>query len=389
LSTSRRVSSSLQPPAESLLTAPERREDTVQSAPLSSRAKWTIGIIATGLIILLLLRIAGILAPFLWALVAAYLLSPVVNYVNQKLLVPRFWVVALIYLVFLSIVILVSRYIFPIFTAQVSYFADESPKLEGALIHLVGRYPLGIDLDRLVAEVITHLKSLTGNPSSAEKVLTSAVSTIVRIFIFLVSTFYLLWDGQRIRTAIERLIPLRYRPEMLRLAAQINTAWTQYIRGELLLFVIMGGASLIGLELLRVPGAIPLAFATGILELLPIVGPITAGGLAVSIAYFSGTNPFGWNQISYGLAVAGMYFVLREAEDYFVIPKVLGRAVRLHPLAVLFALAAGGVIAGPFGLLIAVPVAASLKIIAAYLYDKIVSETPQFIDVHAVPVDEQ
>jgi hypothetical protein len=96
------------------------------------------------------------------------------------------------------------------------------------------------------------------------------------------------------------------------------------------------------------------------------------------VAYFTGTNPWGWDQTAYAGAVAIMYFILRQAEDYFVIPNVLGRAVRLHPLVVLFSVASGGVIGGILGLVVAVPIAASLKEIALYLYAKLLDRPVEF-----------
>jgi len=122
------------------------------------------------------------------------------------------------------------------------------------------------------------------------------------------------------------------RKRLLALGRQINITWQQYIRGEVLLFAIMAVVSTVGLTILGVPGAPVLGLATGLLELLPLVGPWTAGALAVSVAYFNGTNPFGWGQLAYAGVVALMYFVLRQAEDFG----------RRKPAAVI----AGGVVLG-------------------------------------------
>jgi predicted PurR-regulated permease PerM len=325
--------------------------------------------------------------PFLWAIFAAYLLTPVVNYLNFRILIPRFLVVFGLYVFFLSLLIVAARYLFPFVSSQVTFFIEDFPKLEGALVHSVGPRPLGIDINQLMDQVAANLGGVSGNTNSQVKLLTSAFSTTIRILIFLFTTFYLLMDGPRISGSMVRLIPTSYRPELMRLAGQINTTWTQYIRGELILFGIMSVASFVGLEALRVPGAVPIALATGALELLPLVGPFTAGALAVSVAYLNGTNPFGWSQITYGIVVAVMYLILRETEDYVVVPRVLGKAVKLHPLIVLFALVSGGLIAGLFGLLIAVPIAASLKIVGAYLYDKMVNDPAKFVEIHAVQTD--
>ncbi len=361
--------------------------DPVRAKPLSTPAKWAIAIVTVILAVVFLHYIRSEIYPFLWAIFAAYLLTPVVNYLNFRILIPRFLVVFGLYVFFLSLLIVAARYLFPFVSSQVTFFIEDFPKLEGALVHSVGPRPLGIDINQLMDQVAANLGGVSGNTNSQVKLLTSAFSTTIRILIFLFTTFYLLMDGPRISGSMIRLIPTSYRPELMRLAGQINTTWTQYIRGELILFGIMSVASFVGLEALRVPGAVPIALATGALELLPLVGPFTAGALAVSVAYLNGTNPFGWSQVTYGVVVAVMYLILRETEDYVVVPRVLGKAVKLHPLIVLFALVSGGLIAGLFGLLIAVPIAASLKIVGAYLYDKMVNDPAKFVEIHAVQTD--
>jgi predicted PurR-regulated permease PerM len=263
-------------------------------------------------------------------------------------------------------------------------FIEDIPRLEASLISVVGPRPLGIDIAALVRQLLGAAGQSTTNTSKASHLLVNAAETVVKLFLFLVATFYLLMDAPRLRSTLADAIPQEYRPELIALAKQINLTWQQYIRGELLLFALMTVATTIGLTILQVPGALFLGLASGALELLPIVGPITAGTLAVSVAYFNGTNPWGWSQVAYAAAVAVFYFIIREAEDYFVIPNVLGRAVRLHPLVVLFAVTAGGIFDGLFGLVIAVPVAASIKAIAMYLYAKFLDQPVQFEPVRTI-----
>jgi predicted PurR-regulated permease PerM len=373
-----------------LRSEPERLTagKVMRSVPFSTTARWLIIVAALILATVFIWRIRSILTPFVWAVLAAYVMTPIVNFVNVKLKVPRFFVVLVLYMVVFCALIVASRSLVPWLSNQITFFIQDLPKLQGSLISKVGPHPLGIDIGKVIAQLESNLKTLSGNPKNQTKLLTSAFDTTLRILVFLFSTFYLLMDGPRIRKQMQRLVPLAYRDEIFRLAGQINSTWMQYLRGELILFGIMSVASFIGLEALQVPGALPLAVATGLLELLPIVGPVTAGALAVTVAYLNGSNPFGWSQVTYGVVVALMYLAFRETEDYIVVPRVLGHAVKLHPLVVLFALASGGVIAGLLGLLIAVPIAASIKIVGAYLYDKLVPQPPQFVDVHAVGVDD-
>ena len=356
----------------------------VRDFNFSSGARWFFILVAVAISIWFISRIGSIIWPFLWALLVAYILMPIVNFMNLRLRVPRFLVILGLFLIVISALITGSRYLVPWLQQQLTFFAQDLPKINGSLMNRVGPNPLGIDITRVEEQLSDRLRGATSNSKNATKLLTTAFSTAVRVLLFLFTTFYLLMDGPRIKRNLQRIIPGEYRPEILVLSNRINSTWMSYIRGELILFGIMTTASFIGLRILGVPGAIALALGTGLLELVPIVGPVTAGALAVSVAYLNGGNPFGWSQITYGIVVALMYLALRETEDYVVIPRVLGQAVKLHPLVILFALTAGGIVAGLFGLLVAVPIAASLKIIGAYLYDKLIATTPEFVNVHGV-----
>lgn len=347
--------------------------DTEEQRPstLSPRAKLIVVIVLALIAVFFLLQIKAIIFPFLWALVAAYLFSPVVHYLSVRGGLPRLWSVFLIYASVALILVTGSRYLYPRAVEQGNLFLEDIPRLEASVVGLVGPRPLGIDIDALVRQLLSAGSSITGNPKSASNLLANALETFAKLFLFLVSTFYLLLDAPRLKDAMTRALPPAYRDELCALGQRINITWQQYIRGELLLFVIMATATTIGLTILQVPGAIFIGLASGALELLPLVGPLTAGAIAVSVAYFNPAIPWGWSQVAYAGVVALMYFVFRQLEDYFIVPHVLGRAVRLHPLVVLFSVTAGGVAAGLFGLVIAVPVAASVKEIWSYLYKKL------------------
>jgi predicted PurR-regulated permease PerM len=137
----------------------------------------------------------------------------------------------------------------------------------------------------------------------------------------------------------------------------------------------MSTATTIGLTVFGVPFSLLLGLLTGVLEVIPIIGPITAGAIACLVA-LGNPNPFGWSQLAYVGAIAIMYTVLRHAEDYFVIPLVIGRIVRLHPALVIFSLLAGGAVFGLIGVVLAVPVAATLRLVLIYVSAKLRDEDP-------------
>jgi len=147
------------------------------------------------------------------------------------------------------------------------------------------------------------------------------------------------------------------------------------VRGQLFLVLVMWTTTFIGLTILQVPFSFLLGMTTGVLEVIPIVGPITAGAIACLVA-LGHPAPWGMSQIVYVAVVAIMYTVLRHAEDYFVIPFVIGRIVRLHPAVVIFSLLSGGALFGLLGVFVAVPFAATLRLVLIYISAKLRDQDP-------------
>ena len=124
-----------------------------------------------------------------------------------------------------------------------------------------------------------------------------------------------------------------------------------------------------------------------LLELVPLIGPWVAGSIAVTVALSQGHAPFGWTQVQLGLVVALTYFALRMIEDHLVIPQLIGRIVRVHPVLVVFAVLAGAHTFGILGLLLAVPITAATKIIVQALYYELA--TPPIRRVFAIRSSEE
>lgn len=130
---------------------------------------------------------------------------------------------------------------------------------------------------------------------------------------------------------------------------EIDRILGQFVRGEVLLIIIMSAATWVALSLMGIRYALILGLIAGVLELIPFIGPILAAVPAVGLALFQ-PSPFGWTPFVSAGVVALTYFVLRHAEDYFIIPTVVGRVVELHPLVAMFAAFSGTAIAGVMGM---------------------------------------
>ncbi|MCL4535048.1 MAG: AI-2E family transporter [Bacteroidetes bacterium] len=348
----------------------------LQSPRLTPQQKIALVIVIalSGLVFLYIVR--SILPPFVLAVIAAYVLNPVVNWLKDRTRLPRGLVVTAVYLAVLAIVGWgLITFIFPIIRIEITELARTLPSLIRSLQRELQTYQplasLGIRLDPALisGEIIQAVRSLLGR---TPEVVAGTIDVFAHLLIFLVATFYLLIDGQRFVDAVCRLIPSSYRMEMYELGSEVNYVLGQYIRGQLFLVVLMSTLSWIALApILHLQFALIISLATGVLELFPWVGPISAGAIAGTVAFVQ-HNPFGWPSWVYALAVIGVYIALRNMEDYLVVPNIIGRAVRLHPLVVMFVLFAGATLGGLLGLFIAVPATASLKIILSYVYRKLV-----------------
>jgi predicted PurR-regulated permease PerM len=232
---------------------------------------------------------------------------------------------------------------------------------------------VAINIGSLEAPVIEFLTSLgTSLPEKVPHLVFSALESVILFVTYLIVTFYLLLQTEQIVMKFYSLVPAPYRLEIRGLGQRIDEILGGYIRGTLLLIPIMSVLTYIALTILGVRYALVIALASGILEVIPLVGPWSAAGIAMSVALFQATAPFGWPTWVLVLVVGATYFVLRMFEDNFIIPFVVGHAVNLHPVIVLFAILAGGALGGPFGLLVSLPVAAVGRLLLRYLYRKLV-----------------
>jgi predicted PurR-regulated permease PerM len=189
-----------------------------------------------------------------------------------------------------------------------------------------------------------------------------AVEWIAKLLLTLIALFYFLLDGRRIGQYVGRFIPAHRRAHTYEVAVEIHRVLGRFLRGQLLLIVLMSVVNYLVLELIfRLPYALPIAIAGGILEVIPLLGPILAGAVASAVALVhGGPGPM--------LAVIVAYVILRQVEDQFVMPIVVGRAVHLHPLVPIFAVLTGGAIAGVLGAILAVPAAAAVRVTLDFLF---------------------
>lgn len=342
-------------------------------SPLTKRVVLALIVAA---FLLVLWRAGEVVPPFVWAFVVGYVLLPAVSFFEKRGL-RRGPAAAVVFLALLAVIVGVLRLVAPVAVEQLH-------ELERAFPSTV------LNAQRAGAQVLRNigLGDLTALvfPGGTQEVATNVGRMVVplaqalgrfavELLVFLIAVFFVLRDSPRLFEALEGLVPRGQRAEILHITAQVGYLIRRYIRGQLILVVVMATVTTIGLSILRVPYSVLLGSLTGVLELIPIVGPITAGALA-SLVALGHPSPFGWSQLWYVGAVVIMYTVLRQTEDYVVVPLVIGRIVRLHPAVVIFSVLAGGALFGLLGVILAVPVAATLRMLLVYVLAKMRDEDP-------------
>ncbi|HEV8535725.1 MAG TPA: AI-2E family transporter [Candidatus Limnocylindria bacterium] len=323
-------------------------------------------------------RAGDIVRPFVWAAIVGYVLLPLVGLMQRRLSVPRTVAAAVVFLALLAAVIGGGRVLVPLAVDQIRDLQRSLPSLVANLQNTLAEAADQVGLENL-DEIIVGFAGINDvGQMLAQRAVPLIVGVghfLLELLIFFIATFFMLRDAPRLMDWFRRLLPRSQRSELMPLLTEVNVLLGRYIRGQVILIGVMWTVTFIGLSVLQVPFAFLLGLMTGVLEVIPIVGPITAGAIACLVA-LSHPAPWALSQIWYVVIVAVMYTILRHAEDYFVIPFVIGRIVRLHPAVVIFSLLTGGAVFGLLGVFVAVPVAASLRLVLIYVGAKLRDEDP-------------
>lgn len=238
-----------------------------------------------------------------------------------------------------------------LFGIVAGFFVSVVPPLVDQTANFVNNLPhylvqLGISgIDRQA--VADQLSTISQLPVNLFKFATSVLSNLINVIAVLVLAFYMLLE----RGAIDKRLRVLFGDDGDRargLLTKVELKLGRWVRGELILMTIIAATTYIGLRLLNVPFALPLAILAGILEIIPNVGPVVAAIPAVLVGFIG--SPI------LGLSVAALYFLIQQLENIVIVPKVMQASVGLSPLVTLVALGIGAELAGIMGAILAIPI---------------------------------
>lgn len=289
----------------------------------------------------LLSQVQAIILALFVSLIFALALNPFVNWLTRRRL-PRGVAVGIIYFVlFLFLVTIGAALISPLLS-QLQKLLSQLPAFIDSLIKFFGvnGYFRGIN------EEIS--RQLTGSSVRLVSFTLSAFSSLVLIVTVVAFTAYILLYFEKLKGQLLEAFPGKYQTKAKKVISEIEDKVGYWLRGELVLMLVVGLMTFVGLLLLGVDYALPLALISGFLEIVPNIGPITAA-IPAAIVGFS-VSPVA------GLGVVALYILVQQLENNLIVPKVMQKAVGFNPLVTMVVILAGARLYGVLGALLAVPV---------------------------------
>jgi predicted PurR-regulated permease PerM len=340
----------------------------------SSTRRWqllVLVLIVGGVLYLL----APVLTPFAIAAMFAYLFDPLVGLL-QRLRLRRDIAVGIVFLGLMLLLVLMLLALIPYLQRQVTMLIQALPAWiawlqNDAIGWLNASFGLNLeipDTQQLAALVQEHWKDAGGAAATVvAKVSQSGfaiLAWIARLVVIPVAFFYLLRDWHILLDHIRELLPRSLESTVTRLARESDETLSGFVRGQLSVMLVLGLIYAVGLRLVGLEVGPLIGIIAGLISFVPYLGAILgvmAGVIAALVQYHDWLHVF---------LVLGVFIVGHVLESYVLVPRLVGEKIGLHPLAVIFAILAGGELFGFLGVLLALPVASVVNVVLRYLHER-------------------
>jgi predicted PurR-regulated permease PerM len=314
-----------------------------------------IGLFILGLFVLYLSR--SILSTVIIAALITFLVKPLIIFLNTKLRSPKGLTIAIVYAIVVIVILVAPLILLPplvtTFNTILSY--DYQTLLQDVIVWA----------ERTLLDLKFQQSAIPG----FDPVVDSIVDPLLQV----------LQDTEPI--TIPQLPPVPdilafYREEVDTLLTKVTSTMGAWLRGNITLMVVIGVTVWIGNLILGTPNAFFLGVISGLFELIPNIGPALALIPAVLVALTQGSSHIDVSNFSFAIIVLIFYLLVQVLENNFVVPRVMGQELELHPLVVLIGILVGAASFGVLGALLAAPVIAMAKVVLKYLYLKVLGEDP-------------
>ncbi len=359
---------------------------------------WQINILILVIIAsaFLLYLLRSVLLPFVIGLILSYLLQPIINWLEVLLPPHRKWqqpkrvlLVLLCFLVMAALLGLFSYYIAAAVIHALVVILENAPQYMAAALQAVhglfaglrSQFPpeIQVQIDNILIDIGTEVGSLIRNS------LLNSVTSIPQTFSLIIGfgslplfLFYLLKEPKKMSQGFYAVFPSWLAIHIRNVVSILENVVGRYVRAQLMLGVVVGYFSFIGLLILKLPFAPVLAAVAGVGELVPTIGPWIGGSVAVVITLAVFPDKAVW--------VAFVFFIVQILENTLLVPRIQGGYLRLHPAVLIILLVLGTYVAGIWGILLAGPTAATVIELVKYIRNNIEQRAATGV---AIPQEEQ
>jgi predicted PurR-regulated permease PerM len=334
-------------------------------------ASWSLlgAILLVGALLWLLTKVWIVVPPVIMAIAIIYMLNPVVTRLSARGMA-RWMGSCLSYLILMGFLTLIGFLVFPSISDQARELADNFPTIYGDLVDDLESFASDIGIANLNLPSYEELRdNLTGGEgdvfSDQVRRITDLTLTVLEaVFLLLLApviAFYLLLDLPKVRAKTLSMIPPRQRAEVTFVARELGLAVGGFLRGQLLVALIVGVMTSVGFWAIGLPFWLLIGMIAGFLNIIPFVGPWVGGGLGMLVALAT-------RDLQTAAWAGGVALIVQQVDNHFVSPTVLRATVRLHPAMIILGLVLGASLGGFWGVVLAVPVMASVKIIGGHLW---------------------
>jgi predicted PurR-regulated permease PerM/N-acetylglutamate synthase-like GNAT family acetyltransferase len=350
----------------------------------NSTTKIIVVLLVLLLLALVVYRFQDVIPPLVIAILVAFILDPIVTFLSKRARFARgvaAGFVVLVLIVAMLAVVAAPVAAVPSIQAAVLSAQQDATNVINEITGFLDQPPIEImgyelDLSQFYDELSALLQSFISSVAQGTlDVALNIASGFVWLIFILMTIFYLLKDAERIVDQLDMLPPVDYREDFVRLRLEITEVWQAFLRGQLLLSIVIAIVVTIGNAALGVRYAPVLGLLAGLLEVIPNLGPTIAAVPAILLALFEG-NPWGLSSFWFAAIVAGMYALIQQLENNLIVPRIMGRSLNLHPLLVLLGVIVGGSLGGVLGILLAAPTLATLRVIGRYVYCRVYDLDP-------------
>ena len=318
--------------------------------------------------------LSDIFVTIIASIIIAYALNPIIDKF-ERMNIKRYYGVFIVYLSIVALIIILAFTVIPNSGREIRRLVSNLPmyfeQLSDIIDNFYTRYystlgdlpPIFQGIESIIMDNIVKLENLISDSlTSFVGVIIAVASKIVSIILAPILVLYFLVDKEYFKGITKKLIPIKYRSDILYLASIIDTSLKQFIKGRLLMSLYAGVMTTIMLLILRIDFPFVIGFITGLADIIPYIGPFLGYVPAVFFAAISSPIKALW--------VSVFWVLIQWTENNLVAPKIIGENMGMHPMIILLSIIIGGGVFGVFGMLLSVPIVAIFRIVVKYIIDR-------------------